>query len=208
MTPPVSRAEAKAATRRRILDIARSHLATDGAANLSMRRIAGEVGVVPSALYKHVPTRDALLTELIVEAYTRLADHLDRAPLDLRARALALRAWALAHPHEFHLLYGTPVIGYRAPSDTVPAAARVFEAFLDAAPALSQGDVPVPSELARQLEGVASQADLDVARVARTLAQVGQLVGMILLELGGHFVGTVTPADAFYGWVVEAWGAG
>lgn len=196
-----SRTQAKAATRQRILDVARAHLATEGAAQLSMRRIAHDVGVVPSALYKHVPTRDALLTELIKDAYRGLADHLDAAPATWARRALALREWAVGHPHEFQLIYGTPVIGYAAPADTIQPAARVLDGFL--AVIDDPPDAELPEALARQLCPLAETTHQPVGRIAAVLARLSQLVGMIMLELGGHFVGTLTPADHFYGWVVS-----
>src|SRR3974377_732110 len=42
----------------------------------------------------------------------------------------ALRAWALAHPHEWGLVFGTPVPGYEAPQATVEPYARVAAAMV------------------------------------------------------------------------------
>ena len=39
--------------------------------------------------------------------------------------AEAVRGWAKANPHEYALIYGSPVPGYRAPEDTIAPAARV-----------------------------------------------------------------------------------
>ena len=125
-----------------IKTIARRHLATDGA-NLSLRAVARDLGVVSSAIYRYFASRDELLTALILDAYNALgaaveaadrgvveaADGRDAAP---RVDALALagwpchavRDWALAAPHEYALIYGSPVPGYQAPQDTVPAATR------------------------------------------------------------------------------------
>lgn len=92
---------------------------------MSLRSVAREMGMVPSALFRYVSGRDELLTLLIVDAYTSLGNAAEVAhdavePEDLRARWAALarsvRAWALAHPHEWALIYGSPVPRYDAPA--------------------------------------------------------------------------------------------
>src|SRR5829696_1312841 len=115
-----------------IADAARRQLAEVGAAALSLRAVAREVGMVSSAVYRYFPSRDELLTRLIIDGYDALgatAEHADDPgvpPLDRWLSVCrAVRAWALAHPHEYALLYGSPVPGYEAPEDTVPAASRV-----------------------------------------------------------------------------------
>src|SRR5215469_135252 len=55
-----------------ILDAGRRHLATDGAAGLSLRAIARELGMASSAVYRYVASRDELLTRLIIGAYDAL----------------------------------------------------------------------------------------------------------------------------------------
>lgn len=82
--------------------------------------------MVSSALYRYVSSRDELLTLLIVSAFTSLGDAVeaahDRVPADdlsarWRAVGHALRDWALAHPHEYALVYGSPVPDYQAPAE-------------------------------------------------------------------------------------------
>ena len=120
------RARNRAALEEEILEVGRRHLAHDGAAALSLRAIARDLGMVSSALYRYVANRDDLLTLLIVAAYTSLGDAVEKAhgaipSQDLGARwdaiAHALRAWALAHPHEYALVYGSPVPDYVAPAE-------------------------------------------------------------------------------------------
>ncbi|MFD5320731.1 TetR/AcrR family transcriptional regulator [Streptomyces sp. NPDC127098] len=117
-----------------ILAVARRHLASEGA-NLSLRAVARDTGLVPSALYRYFDSRDALLSALITEAYEALAGAVDAAvaasPTAGQAeRWLALchavRTWALAHPAEYALIYGSPVPGYAAPRETVGPAARIL----------------------------------------------------------------------------------
>jgi AcrR family transcriptional regulator len=113
--------------------VARRHLAADGA-NLSLRAVARDMGMVSSALYRYFASRDDLLTALILDGYNSLGEAVetadarvgDRAQLRVRwlSATRAVRAWALANPAEYALLYGSPVPGYAAPQDTVAAAAR------------------------------------------------------------------------------------
>ena len=116
-----------------IKDVARRHLATDGA-NLSLRAVARDMGMVSSAIYRYFASRDDLLTALIVDAYNAVADAVESTEAavadrdDLRGRLLAIgravRGWALANPAEYALIYGSPVPGYQAPQDTTVAALR------------------------------------------------------------------------------------
>lgn len=128
------RAEARAAITEEIRAVARRHFAADGA-NLSLRAVARDVGMVPSALYRYFPSRDALLTALITDAYDALASAATAAEAavprrQLRFRWLALchavRTWALDNPTEYALIYGSPIPGYAAPPDTVAPASRVI----------------------------------------------------------------------------------
>ncbi|GGK98141.1 TetR/AcrR family transcriptional regulator [Nocardia jinanensis] len=133
MTTP--RARARVQTMTDIKRIAREHLATDGAAALSLRAVARDLGVVSSAVYRYVRSRDELLTLLVVDGYDALGDAVEAAiaatpddPIEqLRITARTVRAWALAEPAWYGLLFGTPVPGYAAPADrTVTPGTRVI----------------------------------------------------------------------------------
>ena len=113
-----------------ILRIGREHLMTQGAAALSLRAVARDLGVVSSAVYRYVSSRDELLTLLVVDAYDELGDAVDRAvdavdPSDHRERFLtlgrAVRSWALDEPARYGLLFGSPVPGYAAPAELTTA---------------------------------------------------------------------------------------
>ena len=129
---PSARERVRAELTAEITDAARRQLAEVGAAALSLRAVAREVGMVSSAVYRYFPSRDDLLTRLIIDGYDDLGvaaeaeDDPTAAPAERwLAVCRAVRAWALTHPHEYALLYGSPVPGYSAPVDTVPAASRV-----------------------------------------------------------------------------------
>src|SRR3984957_11293087 len=127
------RARVRAEMIAEIKTIARRHLETDGA-DLSLRAVARDMGMVSSALYRYFASRDELLTALILDGYNSLGAAVEAADLAvaastrLRDRWLAVttsvRSWALASPAEYALLYGSPVPGYAAPADTISAAVR------------------------------------------------------------------------------------
>lgn len=119
-----------------IKDEARKQLAAEGAAKLSLRAVARELGMASSALYRYFPSRDELLTALIVDAYDSVGAAAEAAHRAAGAEAAthlarwiavtrAVRDWALAHPHEYALIYGSPVPGYTAPQATIGPASRV-----------------------------------------------------------------------------------
>ncbi len=70
--PRTARERARAEITSEILEAGRRHLATDGAAALSLRAIARELGMASSAVYRYVASRDDLLTRLIIDAYNSL----------------------------------------------------------------------------------------------------------------------------------------
>src|SRR5689334_17760881 len=132
MTATGIRARVRAEMTEEIKVIARRHLASDGA-NLSLRAVARDLGVVSSALYRYFASRDDLLTALIIDAYNALGDVVEAASAsrpraDIEGRWLTIahgiREWALQQPHEYALIYGSPVPGYQAPQDTVGPATR------------------------------------------------------------------------------------
>jgi len=202
---------------REITEIARSQLATDGAAGLSLRAIAREMGMVSSAIYRYFPSRDDLLTTLIVDGYNAIgvtAEQADAAcpPDDYAGRWLAVcravRDWALAHPHEYALVYGSPVPGYQAPQQTIAPAARAATVYgkiiSDAyrASALDPPGICPPSprpfgpDAARLRDSVMPDVPDDVA--ARAVTSWAALFGMVSFELFGQFENVITDRSTFF----------
>ncbi|MFF2083300.1 TetR/AcrR family transcriptional regulator [Nocardia sp. NPDC058176] len=133
------RARARAQTIAEIKRIGREHLTSQGAAALSLRAVARDLGMVSSAVYRYVSSRDELLTMLVVDGYNALGDAVDTALTDapddpatrFRILARTVREWALAEPAWYGLLYGTPVPGYDAPAeDTSAPGERVISTML------------------------------------------------------------------------------
>jgi AcrR family transcriptional regulator len=205
--PGTPRDRARVQTMRDIKRIGREHLSRHGAAALSLRAVARDLGVVSSAVYRYVRSRDELLTLLVVDGYDELGDAVDGAvaavPADHhRERFLALgravRAWALAEPASYSLLYGAPVPGYDAPEErTTGPGTRVAAALIRiAADALAAGRLEVPDDvtvttpaLLTGFEGVRDQFDVDLPDpvVARGVLVWAGLFGCVSFEVFGQY---------------------
>jgi len=194
---------------------ARGYLATDGA-NLSLRAVARDMGMVSSALYRYFASRDDLLTALIIDGYNALgaaaeagdAAVTDRA--DLLGRWLstcrAVRDWAMATPAEYALLFGSPVPGYRAPNDTIPAAARTPTVLIGIVKdgydtgAITAPDDELPEDVRADLAGLRDRAIPGVpeALVARGMLGWTQLFGAVSFELFGQLANVVEARAAYF----------
>jgi AcrR family transcriptional regulator len=208
-----ARDRARAELTEEIKSAARRQLATVGAEALSLRAVSRELGMVSSALYRYFPSRDELLTALIIDAYDALGSAAEAAAGgddlvdEWMAIYAAVRDWARAHPHEYALIYGSPISGYKAPQTTVEPAIRVpllLLGLLQRAQVSGQlvapADAPEPSGLvAQQAEVLVALApDVPLAVLVRTVIVWTQLFGMISFELFGQLVGSMDPADEFF----------
>lgn len=199
-----------------IVELGRRHLVEHGVAGLSLRAIARELGMVSSAVYRYVASRDELLTLLLVDAYNDLADAVEAArdamaevwSDDVLAIAHAVRRWALTHPARWALLYGSPVPGYQAPAErTVRPGARVLGALFDAVAAgIATGDImltdhtapqPISSDLQRVRDNFGFPGDDRV--VAKCLLLWAAIVGAVSLEVFARYgAGTLADPEALF----------
>ncbi len=119
----------------------------------------------------------------------------------------AIRTWAVTNPHEYALVYGSPVPGYAAPIDTVESAGRVSLVLLQlladgaASGAISTDDRietarSVRTDLAR-LRDLAARGVPD-AVLSRGLLVWTQLFGGISYELFGHLHRVIEDYDALF----------
>jgi AcrR family transcriptional regulator len=200
MTAPSIRARVREELTSEIKAAARRQLATEGA-NLSLRAVARELGMVSSAVYRYFSSRDDLLTALIIDCYNELGDVAERAAEGKTDRletwlafGHAIRDWALDHPADYLLIYGTPVPGYQAPQDTVGPASRTTTVILRMlASAKYSGaqkeQVPMPptleAELKRAMDAIGVKVPMPL--LARGMTAWVQLFGIINFELNGRF---------------------
>ena len=202
--------------------VARSQMAQHGTAGLSLRAIARDMKVSAPALYRYYPNLDALITALILDGFNALADALEAAeagvPADrpreqLRAALLTYRAWALAHPIDFQLIYGNPIPGYVAPREvTVPAASRALEILGRCTDrAVAAGELALRDEFSRMPESVRAHLGHLAQQYGATaevlhMCMIGwtRIHGAVQLELYGHTPSVVGDPTAFYEGLVDA----
>ena len=215
------RARARTELIAEIIRSARSQLAEHGAAALSLRAVSRDLGMASSAIYRYFPSRDALLTALIIESYDALGEACERAHAEVanddflgrwRSVAHAARSWALANPHEYALIYGSPVPGYAAPDDTIDPATRIpvmLLALLDdmaaAGVSVVEARAEVPTSLAAQVAALRAQVG-GQADDTQVLVGVGVwtlLFGLLNFELFGQYANTFDDADALFAFQVD-----
>jgi AcrR family transcriptional regulator len=211
---PGARARVRAEVTHELLAIAKQHLGIHGAAALSLRAVARDAGMVSSAVYRYFPSRDDLLTALIVDGFEQVAETTARADAsvrrnDLRGRWMAIgravQAWAIEHPHEYSLIYGTPIPGYAAPEATivpVQRAAATMVAILSDGVAsgaiTSQARALSRAEKAALAPVQTAFPDLPPDTLARGLLAWMSLFGMISFELFGHLHNVVDDKAVFF----------
>jgi AcrR family transcriptional regulator len=209
-TAQTPRARYREQTRAEIKEIALRQLAEGGTAAVALTRIAKEVGLSGPALYRYFDSRDALLTELIRDAYADLAARVSATADGLvegtspraRAQALAaaLRQWAVAEPHRYLLIQGTPVPGYVAPPDTLDSARAVLAPFLEVFDGCAPTEAvrPVVDQMTAWAQSDAAVAEWAHSRVpagsagaalAGAVLAWSHLHGAIGLEVSGQFTG-------------------
>ncbi|MFZ0249297.1 MAG: TetR/AcrR family transcriptional regulator [Acidimicrobiales bacterium] len=207
-----------------ILAVAGAHVAREGAAALSLRSIARDLGMAPSALYRYFDGRDALLSALILDAYEALAAEAENAADDAERAAApggaageaerwlsvprALRRWALEHPHQWGLIFGTPVPGYQAPEATVEPYARIALALVRPLVAaqlagrlrVDDGRPPVSNELRAAVTPVSEGLlpGLPAETVVSALEAWTTIVGAFSLEVFGHWRNTVLAPELLF----------
>ncbi|GAA3334818.1 TetR/AcrR family transcriptional regulator [Amorphoplanes nipponensis] len=213
--PEVSLRERKrAATISEIKAVALRQLADEGGA-MTLRGVSREMGMTVQSLYHYFPSRDELITALIVDGYEGLAGAVEKADAEgpaepagerLLRLARAYRQWAIDHRAEFLLIFGTPVPGYRAPDPgpTIGAARRLGAAFAGAvfagwsAEQIARLELPRPDPLlARTLQAGAEQVapHLPAPAYGIFIELWGRMHGLVMLEIL-HHLPWLTPLDA------------
>lgn len=219
--PRTARDFARIELTRAILTSARAQLAEVGPGELSVRRIARELGMASSAVYRYFPSRDHLITALLIQCYDESGAAVEsaeaRIPRDQLHRRFvaissALREWALANRQEYALLYGSPVPGYAAPDDTVMPAQRVPHLFLSLMADADELDIPlgaphapVPRKEKAALAPILALVGRRISdeRLVRSMMAWPTLIGQLTLELFGHLHRGVLDYDVHFAQIVD-----
>ncbi|MBN1978178.1 MAG: TetR/AcrR family transcriptional regulator [Anaerolineae bacterium] len=210
------------ATIQEIKDTARQQMAEEGVSNLSLGAIARAIGMTPPALYRYFESRGALVTALVVDAYDSMGEALEQSQGslsqdDYAGRFLALmhayRGWALKHPADYALMYGTPAASVdlsgeqerfqRAVMRSMRAMVEVLHAAYDAKcltiPSQYQEPPPTVRTALTWMQSVLPDKAVPLGVLALAFTTWLRADGLIWQELHGHL-----PKDLFgYGELYE-----
>jgi AcrR family transcriptional regulator len=193
-----------------------------GAPALSLRAIARELNITAPAIYNYFPDRDALVTALIIDAFTSFGDWQLEARDSVRtndlsgrlkAIGLAYRNWAHAYPQRYQLIFGTPIPGYKGPFDKIfPSSARSLSALVSVVEGLRvAGKLNISSfpkikpeyktsfEMWKTYGGEADVLSLSVAMIIWS-----RVHGIVSLEIGGNLPPFGAKGDALYLYELES----
>lgn len=193
--------------------LAREQIAVHGAAELSLRAIARDLDMVSSAIYRYFASRDQLLTALIIDCYDDLGAVVEQAEAACArndhvgrwlAIATSIRRWALGHPHDYALIFGTPVPGYAAPQDTIGPASRytlvMLRLLVDLHAAGFRPEVTVTPAAATEFADLRArlQVEVDDRLLLVGLAAWANVIGLVSFELFGHLHNVIDDLEAHF----------
>jgi AcrR family transcriptional regulator len=207
--PMTPRQRFRAQIREDIKHAALRQLAQAGPAGVSINAIGKELGVSGPAVYRYFKSRDDLLTELVIDAYNDLAAALQaainqtptRAPRRrFEALARAYRAWALAQPHRYRLLFGPPLPGYDAHAERLIHASRASMELLVETLPNRHNTSRLRGALAGQLSEWAKQrgVQVDAASALRAILTWSGLHGFVSLEIAGNYASMGIDPDELF----------
>jgi AcrR family transcriptional regulator len=203
-----------------IKETAWKQIAENGAAALNLRAIARALGITAPSIYNYFPNRDALVTALIVDAFTSLGESqrytaksilASRLEARFTAQGLAYRDWALVQEQRYQLIFGTPIPGYIAPQDiTVPAAAQALAPLMETLQALYNiGKLrlerlpiltPTLKAMLAAWQAYISQVGIEAHEDVLYLAYViwSRVHGLVALEIGHQQPSFITDAGEVF----------
>jgi AcrR family transcriptional regulator len=212
---PRRRERVRTATVAEIKRLAWEQVAEGGALAVSLRGIARNMGMASSALYRYFAGYEQLLSELICDGFTSLADALERAEVGLPEDAHiaehwhtlgnAYRHWALSHAAEYTLIFGKAQeeIAEHTREEHNRAMAVLFRCMIAG---LASGELdpsnllPLPPGLEPQLAEWQAHLGLPLrpTDLAGCLFAWTQMHGAISLELFHQLPPFLMPADALF----------
>src|SRR5688572_27431884 len=205
-----------------IKEAAWKQIAEHGAPALSLRAIARELKITAPAIYNYFPDRDALVTALIIDAFTSFGDWQlearDSVPEeDLRGRmnaiGLAYRDWAHAFPQRYQLIFGTPIPGYEGPTEKIfPSSARSLSALVSVVEGLRvkrklnvEAFPKVKSEYKVSFEAWKTYGgNADILSLSVAMIIWARVHGIVSLEIAGNLPPFGSKGDALYRYELQS----
>lgn len=198
-----------------IKDSAWKQIAEFGAPALSLRAIARDLGIATPSIYNYFPSKDNLVTTLIVDAYNSLAEAQEAAlesrlaeslSTKLLSLGIAYRDWGVTFPQRYQLIFGTPIPNYHAPDDvTESAATRALVPLIKVIHDLQKEKTLRTERLARmspKLESMLKswqevEGSSDIETLYLALVMWSRLHGLVGLEIGNQFPPFIDAAEIF-----------
>lgn len=219
--PATRRADRRVETVREIKAAAWAEMAATEGGDFSLRGVARRLGMAPSALYRYFPSRDDLLTSLIIDAFDDLAETLaetlaatrDRSRADepgevFVAVAAAYRRWALADLLRYRLVFGDPLGGYVGTEATTSASVRSSAVLLEVMADLVAADEVDVEGLSGRLDPQAEQSygrwaaalphPFPPVALSAAITCYAALHGAINLEVNRHLPPALLGDEAVY----------
>ena len=187
-----------------IKETAWHQIAEDGAPGLSLRGIARKLDITAPAIYNYYPSRDDLVTALVIDAYASFAeallaghDSVLESDFEGRIRAVggAYYQWAVDYPQRYQLLFGPALPGYKIPLDEVlPTSTRSMAVLISIVAAaknagkLQEHGIPEPDESTMEYIGALNALGIPTQPVSLTIAVLiwSRVHGLVSLELSGN----------------------
>jgi AcrR family transcriptional regulator len=219
-TTPGRRERLRAETVTEIKATGRHLLIEGGPASISLRAIAREMGLTAPAIYRYFDSLDALILAIVTDLLDELqvsveaaeTEHADADPVvRIGHMARAFRRWALDHPAEFALMFGSPVPGVTEYaghcSPVTDAGARFGETFFTVLGELYERqpfgvDMPeLPGTNLREafkpyVEAFGDRFPLPV--VYLFVASWTRLYGIVAMEVFGHLAWAMTDVEPLF----------
>ncbi|WP_248580515.1 TetR/AcrR family transcriptional regulator [Nocardioides sp. InS609-2] len=210
--PGARRARVREAALLEIKQAAREHLLRYGPGELSLRAVARDVGVTPSALYRYFDSRGALVAALSADALESAAKAVSSASSDealrpverLRAMFVAMRAWTHTHRSEFELIFANRDEQTRPDMARSEEMQRLVSLPLAAAmAALADGSIaPSVSQPTLSADAVAAvqalPVDIDQELFGQAMLVCTNCFGWLYLEHFGIVTWAVDEGDAAF----------
>jgi len=205
-----------------IKETAWKQIAEFGAPSLSLRAIARALKITAPAIYNYFPDRDALVTALIIEAYTSFGDSQlaarDVVPAEklekrLRAIGSAYREWALTYPQRYQLIFGTPIPGYKAPlMEVLPSSARSLSALVSVIDELGKASKLNAKNYPAIKQGYEQQfeiwngfaGDYGIFSLAVSMLIWSRVHGLVWLEITGNMPPFGLDGAALYSYEIDS----
>ncbi|MBI2330744.1 MAG: TetR/AcrR family transcriptional regulator, partial [Chloroflexi bacterium] len=201
-----------------------NQIAEFGAPALSLRAIARELKITAPAIYNYFPDRDALVTALIIDAYTSFGDSQiaarDAIPADkpverIKAIGISYRQWAMMYPQRYQLIFGTPIPGYHAPlMEVLPSAARSLSALVSVIDDLRIANKLKVDGYPQVQPGYEQQFDIwkgfagdyDILSLAVSMLIWSRVHGLVSLEISNNMPPFGVNGDALYLYEIDSIG--